>query len=570
MTLSIIIPTCGRSSLARTLASIATQLKDGDQVVVVGDGDQPKAWDICQASDVARLTYDETAPTHRHGGTQRQYGMQIATGDALLFMDDDDIYVPGALDLVREGLTQRPDCLLLFRFLDKHGGLIWRDPVIRETNVGTPCFVVPNRREWLGTWTERYEGDYDFIRSTVDRWPGGDDGVVWVADLLADCRPTTGEGRGDCANPPAPPAETARPVLGLRVPRLNSDVKGNPAGGTARSLRILLVWASAAWSVRDVTTGLRGALLRAGHDVHDFRLDQRIGVLARGLGIEIAEAERRREEVTCMATEGVLAAATRFQADLVLVISGLLFHELGLWLLAHYQIPTALVLTESPYEDDQQQHFVHRYPDLTVFTQERISAQRFGWHYLPAAYDDQVHQPAEPDLGEACDVVLVGTGFAERQRLLEAIDWTGIQLRIRGVWPEMTPASPIYASYVHGPVENADLPKVYAAAKICLNPYRFHPTAESLNPRAYELAACRAFQLADWRAEGAELFGTAVPTYRNADELSDKLRYYLAQPEQRQACADRARARVQGQNFDRRVADLLAVVTADRQEELVR
>ena len=321
-------------------------------------------------------------------------------------------------------------------------------------------------------------------------------------------------------------------------------------------MRILLAWAAAAWSVRDVSTGVRGALVRAGHDVRDYRLDNRLELIGRAIPKELQTVPRLSQ----LATEGVLAEATYHHADLVLIVSGLYFHEIGLWLLQHYHIPTAVVLTESPYEDANQMRWLAPYPEVTVFTQERLSAQRYGWHYLPHAYDPLVHQPVTPDPDEVCDVLLVGTGWAERQRLLEAVDWTGIHLRVRGLWPEMTPTSSVFPHFIDGCVENADLPPAYAACKIALNPYRRDADAESLNPRAYELAACGVFQLSDARAESHEVFGEAIPTYRQAADLETQLRYYLTHEDERQRCADLARHRVQGHTFDARVAEMMTVL----------
>ena len=321
-------------------------------------------------------------------------------------------------------------------------------------------------------------------------------------------------------------------------------------------MKILLAWAAAPFSIRDVTTGLRGALIRADHDVRDYRLDNRLELMTRAF----PEALQQGHEICRMATENVLAEATYHEADLVVVTSGLSFHEIGLWLLDRYGIQTAVVLTESPYADAAQKAWVSRYPALHVFTQERTSAAKYGWHYLPAAYDPTFHKPTEPDQDETCDVLFVGTGWQERQTLFKGVDWSGIHVRMRGLFPCMTDESPLKPFYEEGCISNAELPRAYAACKIALNPYRHDDVAESMNPRAYELAACGVFQLSDARAESTELFGSSVPTYRTAAELEALIRYYLDHPLERQAKADAARALVQGQTFDRRVADIMKIV----------
>lgn len=328
-------------------------------------------------------------------------------------------------------------------------------------------------------------------------------------------------------------------------------------------MRILLAWAAAPFSVRDVTTGIRGALIRAGHQVRDYRLDNRLELMSRAFPEEVKEGH----EICRLATENVLAEAMYHQADLVLVTSGLSFHEVGLWLLDRAGIPTAVVLTESPYQDKAQHSWVSRYPKATVFTQERTSAAKYGWHYLPAAYDPTVHMPTPADPDEDCDVLFVGTGWPERQRLFEAVNWDGIHVRFRGLFPEMTDASPLRQSYEEGCINNADLPRAYAACKIALNPYRSDETAESMNPRAYELAACGVFQISDARAEVGEVLGNSVPTYRDAAELEALIRHYLAHDAARKAKAAFSKALVQGHTFDARVAAIVEAASARRAAE---
>ncbi len=90
-----------------------------------------------------------------------------------------------------------------------------------------------------------------------------------------------------------------------------------------------------------------------------------------------------------------------------------------------------------------------------------------------------------------------------------------------------------------------------------INPYRLSADAESLNPRAYELAACGVLQVSDPRAELRERFHAAVPTYETAVELEQVVRYYLAHPEERAQAAALAQRLVQGETFDRRVETLI-------------
>jgi spore maturation protein CgeB len=191
--------------------------------------------------------------------------------------------------------------------------------------------------------------------------------------------------------------------------------------------------------------------------------------------------------------------------------------------------------------------------------------------YLPAAYDPQVHRPRAGESDEevpAHDVVLVGSLFGERAELLAGVDWSGIDLALYGDWRGL-PRRHKLRRYVRGGiVSNRHAAALYRHAKVGLNLYRESmgwgwyaertTHAESLNPRAFELAACGCFQVSQPRAEVAEFFGDSVATFRTPDELGQVVRSALADGEMRVARAQQAMRAIQGQTFVARAARLLA------------
>ena len=125
--------------------------------------------------------------------------------------------------------------------------------------------------------------------------------------------------------------------------------------------------------------------------------------------------------------------------------------------------------------------------------------------------------------------------------------------------------------YVRGGiVDNCLAAALYRRADIGLNLYRSGKgwgkdappveRAESLNPRAVELAACGVFTLSDYRAEVAEIFGDAVPTFRTPAELEYLVRYYLTCKDERQEKAARLPGLIAGHTFGARVATLTGVL----------
>lgn len=197
-TLSVIIPTCdpGRP-LRRCLGSIASQpLLPGDEVLVVGDttdGPLPAVEALVAGFGPQFRYLDARSEAHTWGHGEINLGIAQATGDYLLFQDDDDCYVSGAFDAVRRAAAALPDGPrpLMFRFVTRFRTLLWATPEVKQDWIGGHNLVTPNLPGRLGRWTERYQGDYDFIRETVDLWPGRDADVVWREDVLTMARPNT-------------------------------------------------------------------------------------------------------------------------------------------------------------------------------------------------------------------------------------------------------------------------------------------------------------------------------------------------------------------------------------------
>ena len=183
--LSIIVPTHDGEGLDTLFASLDGQLRPHDQVLVIGDtcdGELPEV--ERQVVQAGHTFYAHNAGHHCYGHCQINAGLAHATGDYLLFIDDDDCYPAGALDTVRRAIAAqvapRP---LIFQFWSRrHGRTLPPSHQIRESAIGGHAIVVPNIPDKLGRWGERYAGDYDWIVSTLQHWP---DGPVWIDEVIA-------------------------------------------------------------------------------------------------------------------------------------------------------------------------------------------------------------------------------------------------------------------------------------------------------------------------------------------------------------------------------------------------
>lgn len=183
--LSAIVATVGRPSLERALRSVASQLRDGDEIVVVGNGPD---LDV-RVQLVPRARFLPHPSGNNWGYVERQFGMERARGTHLLFVDDDDILLPGAVAAVRAQLEREPDRPAIFQMLASWGEMLPLTHAVVESQIGGPCFVPPNVPARLGRWGLRYEGDFDFVASTLAHYPEGPvyvDTLIYVVDEFVE------------------------------------------------------------------------------------------------------------------------------------------------------------------------------------------------------------------------------------------------------------------------------------------------------------------------------------------------------------------------------------------------
>jgi spore maturation protein CgeB len=328
-------------------------------------------------------------------------------------------------------------------------------------------------------------------------------------------------------------------------------------------VKLLLIEPGASWSTLDVSIGLRAGLEHHGVQLVRYRLDERIDRSNRWLFSQWRRTKKSNPEIAKPNTAdvfyqagiGALEMALRHQVDAVFVVSAMFLHPDVIILMKRAGLRVVVLFTESPY-DHEKEIAVAKLVD-GCWTNERTVVAAFqavnqNSGYLPHAWNPERHK-AGPQPGDdtvlAHDVVFVGSAFQERVEWIKAIDWTGIDLGLYGSWKEVGARHPL-APFVRGQqITNVTTAALYRRAKIGLNLYRTSmgwgkhapriAHAESLNPRAYELAACGAFHLSTDRAEVREVFGALVPTFETPAEASTLIRRWLAD--------DPGRARIQSQ-----------------------
>ncbi len=334
-------------------------------------------------------------------------------------------------------------------------------------------------------------------------------------------------------------------------------------------MRILIAYPGPTHSTFDVAAGYEKALAALGHTVYGFPYQSWLGFY--GVALEHWETvnpkyQRSLGDVSLHSSEKLIIAACVFVPEVVLIVSGTALHAHAYRLLHNLGLPVALLLTESPYEDEIQKKFIEQGRVAHAFTNERQSVEWLSESgapvtYLPHSYDPDVHKPIETNGEHASDVFFHGTLWPERTQLFGQLGGLPYDIRLSGI----KVAQPRDDGTL---VDNANLARLYNGAAICLNHHRtttrklgehIEPfAASSIGPRAYEIAACGGFQLCDdTRPELWEVFGESVPTYASADDLAERIKHFMTRPEKRRTLADLARLRVQGCTFEQRARDIV-------------
>jgi glycosyltransferase involved in cell wall biosynthesis len=336
-------------------------------------------------------------------------------------------------------------------------------------------------------------------------------------------------------------------------------------------MKIVVVHPGASMSTSDVWSGLTAALRDRGHDLYDYALDARIERSGAWLNYCWAKGGKKLDkpgppDILYHAGEELVARTLRVMPDVVLVVSGMYLHPDALVLLKRAGIKTAVLFTESPYDDERQ---VRLLPHVDIaWTNERLSAVG-KMRYLPHAFNREVHQAnvAVPYGVKHHGVLFIGTCFQERIDLLSKVDWDGIDLALYGNWADHLGSRHRLRKYIRGEyVDNTVAAALYRKADIGLNLYRTSKgfgkdapritRAESLNPRAYELAATGCFTVSNHRAEVAEVFGDLVPMFERPEELRPLLEKWLKDDRGRARAREALPNAVAGHTWHDRAAQL--------------
>ncbi|MDH5542102.1 MAG: glycosyltransferase [Nitrospinota bacterium] len=199
--------------------------------------------------------------------------------------------------------------------------------------------------------------------------------------------------------------------------------------------------------------------------------------------------------------------------------------------------------------------------------------------YLPQAASPDVHRPfavAEDEKGKYCsDLSFMGAGYKNRQEFFKGL--MDYDFKIWGTEWNLGDSVGSLVQNRNQRMKPEEYVKIFNATKINLNLHSstqlfgIDQVGDFVNPRVFEIAACKAFQLVDARGELSPLMepGKEIETYRSLSELREKIDYYLAHDAEREKVAESGYRRVLADHtFERRMEEMLQFIIAKEGDSL--
>lgn len=246
-----------------------------------------------------------------------------------------------------------------------------------------------------------------------------------------------------------------------------------------------------------------------------------------------------------------------------------------------YGTKVGVWFVDDPYDIDDNKERLYEYD--FVFTNELECVpiyKKLGYthvHYLSLGTHTGFYYPELPPAPYQADLTFVGSPFPKRVELLKFLHDRLPQLRMKVIGPFWDQYLPPKIDCVNYHIEPNEIRKFYNGAKINLNIHREYDEniipgqnlnrerilANSPNNRLFDIAACKSFQLTDFRPGLVKYFDleNEMTVFNSEDDLVHKIRYYLEQAERRNLLANNAYYRTVNQHaFTHRLCEMARIV----------
>jgi glycosyltransferase involved in cell wall biosynthesis len=204
---SVITPTWHRHDmlLNRCIPSVTAQIYPAIEHIIVSDGPD---WDLQAKIDATMMPeggkpirFDMLTPDRRGGRwgvAPRLRGLELAQGELVAYLDDDDAYRPDHVAMLVGALQEHPEAGFAYSKMASHGGVqeppggtIIGGPELGPCAVGSP--MIMHRKELTGLATWGPPNDMEDWR-LVDRWLERGVEPIFVPWVTVDVYPSAYRG----------------------------------------------------------------------------------------------------------------------------------------------------------------------------------------------------------------------------------------------------------------------------------------------------------------------------------------------------------------------------------------
>lgn len=188
MKVSVITPTWQRHELLinRCIPSVATQTTRVEHVVV-SDGPDPELRALLADVDVVYAeVFEHADDACNYGARARNRGLEVASGDLIAYLDDDNAFQPHHIQTLAAALITNPDKDFAYSRMFRHGldDTIGAEPPIHGSVDSSTLMHRKDGPQKYGLWPvpAPYEVDWVFVHT----WLAAGATWIYVPEVTVD------------------------------------------------------------------------------------------------------------------------------------------------------------------------------------------------------------------------------------------------------------------------------------------------------------------------------------------------------------------------------------------------
>jgi hypothetical protein len=178
----VLLATIGKITIFNILIMLKKQLSNNDFLTIVFDGiekssniDLVKKFCNDFLCKVNIIVEDKNLGYWGHGIRNKHNNLE---GDFIYHIDDDDILYEDTFDIIRKHCIDT-NIIYLFKITLENNTIVWKNKILKESEISTQSGVIPMNINKDGFWTLRYGGDFDFYNNLSKKY-----NVIFIDKLI--------------------------------------------------------------------------------------------------------------------------------------------------------------------------------------------------------------------------------------------------------------------------------------------------------------------------------------------------------------------------------------------------